>query len=307
MTMQAAEERGLVPLTQSGRAMTLAEYKEREALIAYVVSQMKLDVHYGQIPGTHGRTLYEAGAEHMRAAFNVNWTYEVQERIEDEAGGYVKCRVKGSHIIGLTADGPIKGSSWEATASSRESKFAGFSYSELLNVVPDRAIKRCFVNLIKNVTGASGLFKEAAVDAADHVKDTGPAQWLTHCPIHGLPWRDAKDPKFSPSHRVKEVADAKSKEAWCNQWPVLNGLIKERAEKAAATLGWDVKSTADWMTMHAGGTKWGDVKVPERVKALMALEAEADEAEADEAESLKAQRATQEGPVTTAAQAGTGA
>ena len=280
LMLETTDERGLVPLSTSGRAMNVAEYQERERLIAYVVSQMKPDVHYGQIPGTRGKTLYEAGAEHLRAAFNINWSYEVEERLEDDSAEVVKVRVRAWHIIGVTPAGPIRGSAWEATCSSREPKLSGFPYAELMNVVADRAVKRAFVNLMKNVTGASGLFKDAAVNADDQpaqTKDVGPMQWLTHCPEHNVKWRPPKDPKYSPSHLVPGKSVKDGKEAWCNQWPLINRLVTERTKAAGALMGIDEKAVSKRLLDLSGSAKWAEVSPGDRVKALMALETEADE------------------------------
>ena len=53
------------------RTMTIDEFKQRQELMKYVVGDMQENIHYGVIPGTKDRSLWEAGAEYLRAAFNI--------------------------------------------------------------------------------------------------------------------------------------------------------------------------------------------------------------------------------------------
>lgn len=143
--------------------MSIEQFDERQALIRHVVGQMQEGVHYGVIPGTRDKSLWEPGAEYLRAAFQIQWAYEVEEKIEDFVNHEYRYRIRAFQILANGASGP----SWPAHAWSQEQRFAGGPGSRgmekemLPHNVMDRAVKRAFVALIRNVSGTTGYFKQS--------------------------------------------------------------------------------------------------------------------------------------------------
>ena len=150
-------EPGVPAVVGVGQPMTIDEFKARQELVKYVVKEMRNGVHYGVIPGTKDRMLWEAGAEYLRFVFRIAWDYQILDQTEDSATPYYYYRVRA---WAKAPDGSV-GAAWEASCSSAEAKFGKMAPADLQNNVRDRAIKRAFVNLIRNVTGTSGYFKEA--------------------------------------------------------------------------------------------------------------------------------------------------
>jgi len=153
------------------RPLTMEQFDQRIELIDHVVSKMKDGVHYGAIPGTQGgKSLWEPGAEFLRAAFNIQWDHEFIEEVEDYDKWIFKYTVRAFQIL---APG-VTGVSWTASAYNRERKFwcrsecprpctQGHEPSMEREMHPhnvrDRALKRGFVALMRNVTGTTGHFQ----------------------------------------------------------------------------------------------------------------------------------------------------
>ncbi len=181
--------------------MSVSEYKARRDLIKAVVQDMVPDVHFGIIPGTRDRTLWEPGAEFLRQALNVQWDYEFTVKDEDHETFMYRYAVRAYQLVTGPTGEIVRAGGWEASGHSRERKFwcskdcprpcgadhepKGMDPGDLWNNVKDRVIKRAFVNMIRNVTGTSGLFKTAVVDAAESAN--GQAS-KGNCPKHNVPF-----------------------------------------------------------------------------------------------------------------------
>ena len=192
--------------------MTIEQFDQRQDLMVHVVGRMKEGVHFGQIPGTTDKTLFEPGAEYLRAAYNIQWQIDLIDQREDFVNHEYYYRYKAYQILSNGMAGP----SWENSAWSKERKFwcaskqcdrqclgdhgpRGMEAQMLPNNVRDRAYKRAFVAMIRNVTGATGLFKMGGMDARDqgdelaggeeHTRgDENAHPWLITCPVHKVTW-----------------------------------------------------------------------------------------------------------------------
>ena len=164
-------------LQQAGQPMSIEQFDQRMGLIKHVVGQMQDRIHYGVIPGTSDKSLWEPGAEYLRAAFNIAWDYDMEEAVEDYDKGEFRYRVTAFAI----APNGMRFARWTASASAKERKFWCWSTCPkdcaqehrpmmeagmLPHNVRDRAIKRAFVAMIRNVTGTTGYFKQA-LDSGD--------------------------------------------------------------------------------------------------------------------------------------------
>lgn len=197
--------------------MTIAEFDDRQRLFQHVADSMELGVHYGIVAGT-SKSLWEPGAEYLRAAFNIQWSYHVILQEENFETGDFKYRFAAYQMLGPSVEGPA----WEGFAWSKEKKFwcrAGQSgcpndcdkahtpameLEMLPHNVRDRALKRAFVALIRNVTGATGYFNQAEDHQPEssaevlQQRPTGqtgrpsgaaPLPDLGRCLEHGVPWK----------------------------------------------------------------------------------------------------------------------
>ena len=63
--------------------LTIEVFQERIKLVKAVVAEMEESVHYGIIPGTSDKSLWEPGAEYLRMAFGITWNYEMLMEHED--------------------------------------------------------------------------------------------------------------------------------------------------------------------------------------------------------------------------------
>ena len=268
-----------------GTPMTIESFKQRQELMKYVVSEMVDGVHYGLIPGTHDKSLWEPGAEYLRAAFGIRWDHVVVEQREIVQNNDYYYRVVAK---AYAPDGSV-GASWEGSAWSKERRFycksacpkpcpqdhppRGMEQEMLPHNVRDRAIKRAFVALIRNVTGATGYFKDAVAqaDAAreDAVVDvTGTA--TGECPEHGVEWRDGK---FGPFHPIPGGGI-------CDEKKLINAQAKAAMGEAAGVLGWDNKKVAAWIKETYGQT-WSNLSNEDKVSATEALKALASKSATD--------------------------
>ena len=259
------------------RTMTIQEFKERQDLIKYVVSEMQENVHYGQIPGTRDKSLWEPGAEYLRAAFNIQWGYELVDELEDYETGDFRYRFFVFHLLGPG----IRGPGWEASAWSKERKFwcrggkngcspnclqdhePSMERQMLPHNVRDRALKRGFVALIRNVTGTTGYFKgELDVSSESVASNNGvdPDQhpWLVTCPEHNKDW--------FRSGNMREPAHKQGND-WCNQSKVLKPLIDSELEKVI-TDSWDRNELNTWLKHNFDGKTWSQLSPRRQLEAI---------------------------------------
>lgn len=174
------------------RDMTVQELTAQSLKINRVLeSVMQEDVHYGMIPGTPKKTLYQAGAEKICSTFRLAPRYEVDDLSEPHNNLY-RYRAKCSLVT--IRDGLFVGSAmgeastmeekyqWEAAVckehweqtdpTRRRIKFKkdkdsenGFQQiyqvqrncSDLANTALKIACKRAFVSAVKGATAASDL------------------------------------------------------------------------------------------------------------------------------------------------------
>ena len=156
-TKGLTDEKGLVPFdTVGGKVMTIAEFNNRRELLKHVIGLMQEGYHYGNIPGTKGRSLWEPGAEYLRGSLRLPWDFTVERVTEDWDKAIFRTRVKAFIPFGEKV-----GAAWIATATSTEEKFKGTESGKLADLVEDTAIKRAFVRLMRNVSGTSGDFAGA--------------------------------------------------------------------------------------------------------------------------------------------------
>lgn len=197
------------PPAISSQPMTVEEFDQRMGLIKHVVAQMTAGTHYGIIPGTKDMSLWEPGAEYLRAAFNIAWSYEVIDQVEDYHTWNFRYTIRTFQLLGPGVEGP----SWVTSGSNRERKF--WCHSDCPRPcdqehepsmeremhphnVRDRVLKRGFVALIRNVTGTTGYFKEVA----DSEQERPAAQVRRQCAEHNKTFtRREKDGRVWYSHR----------------------------------------------------------------------------------------------------------
>ena len=156
-TLPVVREAEIVQVTPSAspQPLSIQEFEDRIALVGRVVETMQEGVHYGRIPGSRDRSLWEPGAEYLRMAFNIGWDYEIVDSEEDIEKHVYSYTVRAHQ---LTPDG-VKFGGWMGSCSSQEKKFKGMELAMLRHNVRDRAIKRAFVAMIRNATGTTGYFQ----------------------------------------------------------------------------------------------------------------------------------------------------
>lgn len=267
--------------------LSIATYRERRALMAEVVGDMEDGVDYGIIPGTKDKSLWEPGAEALRFTFNIQFRNECLMEEEDFKTHLYRYRYKCVQLLGPGIDGP----SWEAFGTSRERKFwcKGGKYSDscpnpcdtdhppkgmepamLPHNVRDRVQKRAFVAMIRNVTGATGLFKGAGTDRYDSydaiTEDDMEASendhpWLVFCPVHRVKW--------FKSANMREPAHKDQAGEWCNQSRVLKPMIDEQLKEIVAD-SWEKKDVDTFLKANFGGT-WSTLSPKLQLDAIEQL------------------------------------
>jgi len=206
-----------VAIRQTGE-MQLADYKPK-SLIDLAQSTaimqrllkgiMKVDVHFGTIPGTPKPTLFKAGAEKILSTFLISAEPIVEDLSTDDCSRY---RVK---VIGCTPDGTIIGygigecstdeekykwrasvcdQEFEATMQDRRRekwskgcqnsppksvKQIRTNHADLSNTALKMAKKRGMIDMVLTATAASDLFSQDLedlkdiIDITDYQKPTG--------------------------------------------------------------------------------------------------------------------------------------
>lgn len=193
----------LVPVSAPA-PMTIQEFDEQQRLVEHIVAEMKENVHFGLIPGTHDKSLWEPGAEYLRRAFRIVWAYDIVDEFENFKDFEFRYTVR---TYQLHAPG-VRGSGWTASAWSKEKRFGKMDGHDLQHNVRDRAIKRAFVALIRNLTGTTGYFK-IALDTTNNGQST---EKQVTCPDHNKPMT-LRDGKYGPYYSHKEGSK------WCNKKP----------------------------------------------------------------------------------------
>jgi hypothetical protein len=246
------------------RAMTIAEWDEREELRTHVISRMVEGKHYGQaFPGAKGKSLLEPGAEFLRSAFGIQFEYDIVKETEDLAAGEFYYEVRMYHLL---APG-VRAGGWSASAWSKESRFNNMETAMLPHNVRDRAIKRAFVFLIKNVTGCSGDFqgegeeREGALPrgTASNTTDGAEHAWLKTCPTHNRAWMQSAKMR-EPGHPPEKKGGD-----FCNQSTVLKPMLDAELEQLSSS--WDRKEINEFLKVHFGGT-WSALSPKNQLSAL---------------------------------------
>ncbi len=271
--------------------LSIATYRERRALMAEVVGDMEENVDYGIIPGTRDKSLWEPGAEALRFTFNIQFKNECLLEEEDFKTHLYRYRYKCTQLLGPGIDGP----SWEAFGTSLERKFwckggrgpdacpnpcdlqhtpKGMEPAMLPHNVRDRVQKRAFVAMIRNVTGATGLFKGQGADRYDSAEDM-PYQdddaaggsgndhpWLVTCPIHNQKWfKRGNMPEMA--HRFNNDSE------WCNRSRALKPLLDKEIREITAD-SWENKDVAQFLKDNFGGT-WSTLSPKQQLDAIEKL------------------------------------
>jgi hypothetical protein len=212
---------------ESAAPMTIEQFKTRQELVRYVVFEMQENIHYGVIPGTTDRSLWEPGAEYLRAAFNISWSHDVLEQVEDFEGHEYRYKIHAYQLLGPD----IKGPGWTATCWSKEKRFNNMEKEMLPHNVMDRALKRAFVAMIRNVTGTTGYFKQA-LDAGDADGAGVGTKNDMLCPVHKKTWfKTGRMTDFA--HPIEGEVGARGGKVWCNREQALAELKDSGGELPA--------------------------------------------------------------------------
>lgn len=245
--------------------MTVEAFAARLKMVEYVVNEMVETVHFGITPGTTDKALWEAGAEYLRAAFQLPWDFVYEEKIEDHATfdyHYVVrayCPNRNSYF-----------SSWIASAWSHERRFwcakecprpcpqnhlPRMEGATLRHNVRDRAIKRAFVALIRNVTGTTGYFKQA-LDVGVEGGQTKPAG----APTAARPAKQASpSPVATPVTAPTAPGQAlPATEEVQGETPIPTAVPTTVAEFrwAAKNRGWTAGQLQAWLGGFSGPGPW---------------------------------------------------
>lgn len=207
-----------LPAIRETGALALADYKPKNlidlAQSAAVMQRllkgiMKVDVHYGKIPGTPKPTLYKPGAEKILSTFMISAEPIVKNLSTDD------CYFYEVTVIGRTPDGTIIGygignastdeekykwreavcqEEFDATPLERRRVkwFKGYNggkatsknqvrtnHADLSNTVLKMAKKRGMIDMVLTSTAASDLFSQDLedlkdiIDITDYQKPTG--------------------------------------------------------------------------------------------------------------------------------------
>tara|TARA_Y100000310_G_scaffold126272_4_gene125083 strand:- start:2369 stop:3556 length:1188 start_codon:yes stop_codon:yes gene_type:complete len=191
--------------TRPDEPMEIEVLQRRAGVRKFVIDEMQEDYHYGLIPGTPKKSLWEPGAEYLAEAFKIATDFEVVDKFEDFQKGEYRYTVRYFRFVVHPQTGEIiRVASHEATAWSKERSFSGKTEATTLpNLVLDKAQKRAFVNLIRKVTGTSGQFTDVLdgddEPAAPIPEPTNPGPTQPHEPRNeDVPAQDAPEAVSSP-------------------------------------------------------------------------------------------------------------
>jgi hypothetical protein len=184
-----------IAVSQSSGRMAVSEVLGAVKLVQEVMQNiMKVDVHYGKIPGTPKPTLLKPGAELLCMAFRIAPSYRVEDlSTEDKSRYRVTCTGTHQTTGYALGDGMGTASSGEAKYKWRKSfkdefeatlphlrrehkgkdRDTGREYSvfqvrtepdDLENTILKMANKRALVAMVLNVTAASDMFTQDLED-----------------------------------------------------------------------------------------------------------------------------------------------
>ena len=240
ITMPAVSNEPPMPLTP-------AQIKQTTDALKAAVAEMTEGVHYGIIPGTNNKqSLWEPGAELLRLTFRLSWDYTFIDERENIETGECYYRVQ-AFIPGPNGE---VGAKWEASADSREKRFGRMDAAVRPNLVRDTAIKRAFVNLMRNATGASGEFSEAydsAGELNDYDANQSPAKQnngatpLVACPLHKTNWQtDNYRNRFHPTESGRCMFKA---------------VMAQYFDREQDVRDWTSATLNDWLKTNFGTTR----------------------------------------------------
>jgi hypothetical protein len=148
---------------QSGAAMTIHGIADRVNLVHQALkTAMKLDTHYGKVPGCGDKmVLLKPGAEMLAMMFRLSPSYQITKtELPDGHREYeLLCTMKAT-------DGTTLGQG-VGTASTMESKFKRPNVADIYNTVMKMAKKRAFTDCTLTCTGASDIFTQDLIENED--------------------------------------------------------------------------------------------------------------------------------------------
>lgn len=149
--------------------LTVDALVERQQKIKEAMDKaMKVNVHYGRIPGTPKPTLYKAGAETLCSLFMFDPQYESATERDDDGHFHVKSKVTLYHIP--TGNRVASGEGYCSTQEKRYAFKKGGAarpvaeFPELFNTILKMAGKRALVAAVLNATAASDAFTQDLED-----------------------------------------------------------------------------------------------------------------------------------------------
>ena len=184
-------------------ALTANEVKARSQLIQQVMDAiMKVETHYGTIPGTNKPTLYKAGADQLGVTFKMAPSYIVEDLSHSDAIRYrIICNLNhhdgtflGSGVGEASTDEDkykwrlsLK-EEWDETPSDRKRVKWKKGYNkpnerieqirtepaDLANTILKMAKKRAHIDATLTATGASDIFAQDLEDGPANVDEVKP-------------------------------------------------------------------------------------------------------------------------------------
>lgn len=273
MSEVAEFKREPTAVTESNN-FSAAEVRQHVNMVQEVMKAvMKLDVHYGKIPGTNKPSLFKAGAEVLCMTFRISDEYEITDLSNADMIRYrVKCigrhQLAGKILgqgMGAASSGEEKykwrssvcAAEFEATpVTARRVKYGkkknnGFytveqvrtEAADLDNTVLKMACKRAKIAMTLNVTAASDMFTQDVEDMPEELRDGMDEQEQSNNQQSNLEltkkWLDAV---------AKAIDDAALKETWAKgvkEFKAADDLIGANVfKKAVQERGAAIKETA---------------------------------------------------------------
>lgn len=185
---------------------SLAEIRERVNLVQEVMRGiMKLNTHYGTIPGTPKPTLYKPGAEVLCVTFRIAQEYQITD-LSDALTARFRVSCVGRHQVTGTVLGEGVG---ECSSGEEKYKWRGAVCAEEFDLTPDHmrrlkfakwkgnvekktqvrteaadlsntvlkmACKRAMIAMTLNVTAASDIFTQDIEDLPEELRTQEPGE-----------------------------------------------------------------------------------------------------------------------------------
>lgn len=201
--MPRRESAGLV--AAESHRYSVSEIRQRVNLVQEVMRGiMKLDTHYGTIPGTPKPTLYKPGAEVLCVTFRVAPEYKIEDLSTGDTARFRVTCVGRHQIAGIVlGEGVGECSSgeekykWRSAVcleefdvtpeNMRRIKFAKYrgniekkiqvrtEAADLANTVLKMACKRAMIAMTLNVTAASDIFTQDIEDLPEELRHDEPS------------------------------------------------------------------------------------------------------------------------------------